>query len=1046
MRSNLSLKRSSHRALAKTLMCVAVLSACSWGHKTQSTGTPDNEPTIKSLAGRKVVVNEEDHVASSNAQAIEAYKNFLAIAPKAAQRAEAMRRIGDLEMDSADGVNTQGDPDFTAAIASYLDYLKAYPDASDNDRILYQLARGQEQSGDLTSALQTLRRLVNTYPHTAFTDEARFRIGELLFATGDYAHAEQSYAALLQSGQFGKFYYRALYMQGWCQFKQGQLEQALESFYGVLDLKLGDRQGEGGLDTIPGLSRADLELLEDTFRVSSLSLENLQGAETIPGYMTTPVRHAYEYRVYEQLGELYLKQERVKDAADTFTLFARQNPLHGKAPVLQARVIEIYAQNGFATLALQAKKEYVLHYGSDSAYRTANPFGWDKAQYLVKLHLGELARYYHASAQKTKSSEDYTEAIHWYRMYLASFPEDKDAAENNFLLAELLFEAKRYPEASTEYENTAYQFPDNPRSADAGYAALLAYAKQLETAEAAQKDDLQRATVASELKFAGKFGSDPRAAPVLANAAEKLINLKDYPQAASVAQKIIYMHPIAPEEQRRVAWTVLAYTTFEEGDYQSSEEALDQVLKLTAANAPNRNDLIERQAAAIYKQGEQARSAGDLSKAVNDFTRVGNVAPDSPIRATAQFDAAAALIALKEWDKAAALLEDFRKRYPKNPLNAEVGSKLAAVYLEKGQWQGAATELDTMAAKTADSKEASDMLWQAAELYDKAASAESRAAAAKDYEKYLALNKQNIPLALEARYRLALIAKQDNNPVREQSLMKDILVTEQNGGKDYGRTDRTRFLGATAALAMAEPVAESYRKVALVEPLKKNLKLKKTRMEDTLKAYSVATSYGVADVSTEATFKIASTYRDFGKALLASERPAKMSKAEREQYDVLLEEQAFPFEEKAIDIHEVNAQRSAAGIYDKWVKESFTALAELKPARYGKTERESLIPLPDQQIRQGIEFRKSGQFDKALASYQDAISRDAKNSVAMLDLGILYDLYMDDREHALEMYNAYLNLHPDGDAEVSKWIKEVKSRKPVAAPPQAADAQKKEPS
>jgi hypothetical protein len=80
-------------------------------------------------------------------------------------------------------------------------------------------------------------------------------------------------------------------------------------------------------------------------------------------------------------------------------------------------------------------------------------------------------------------------------------------------------------------------------------------------------------------------------------------------------------------------------------------------------------------------------------------------------------------------------------------------------------------------------------------------------------------------------------------------------------------------------------------------------------------------------------------YRDFGKALMASERPKRLNKIEREQYNVLLEEQAFPFEEKATEIHEVNAQRAATGIYDKWVKASFEALRELRPVRYGKTER-----------------------------------------------------------------------------------------------------------
>ena len=167
--------------------------------------------------------------------------------------------------------------------------------------------------------------------------------------------------------------------------------------------------------------------------------------------------------------------------------------------------------------------------------------------------------------------------------------------------------------------------------------------------------------------------------------------------------------------------------------------------------------------------------------------------------------------------------------------------------------------------------------------------------------------------------------------------MKDIFNADQNGGG--ARTDRTKYLGATAALALAEPVAEAYRRIALVEPLKKNLALKKAKMEETLKAYAVAADYGVADVTTASTFRIATVYRDFGKALMSSERPKKMSKVEREQYDVLLEEQAFPFEEKAAEYHEVNARRASAGIYDQWVKRSFDALRELRPVRYGKNER-----------------------------------------------------------------------------------------------------------
>jgi hypothetical protein len=124
-----------------------------------------------------------------------------------------------------------------------------------------------------------------------------------------------------------------------------------------------------------------------------------------------------------------------------------------------------------------------------------------------------------------------------------------------------------------------------------------------------------------------------------------------------------------------------------------------------------------------------------------------------------------------------------------------------------------------------------------------------------------------------------------------------------------------------------------------VEPLAKQLKLKKAKMEEVLKAYAVASDYGVADVMTAATYHIAALYQDFGKAMLASQRPKKLSKTELEQYNVMLEEQAFPFEEKSTELHEVNARRASQGIYDPWVKKSFAALRELRPVRYGKNER-----------------------------------------------------------------------------------------------------------
>ncbi len=926
------------RSRSLALLLLVGLCACA-GNRPQ--GTPDNEPTLKALAGREVIVAEDAGIKGNPAQAISAYSSFLDAAPKAEQRQEALRRLGDLEMDVADGNSVQsasGVPDYKAAIARYQNFLKTYPNDPGNDRVLYQLSRAQEQGGSLEVALQTLERLVRGYPNTPYRDEANFRRGELLFTTRNYVSAELAYATVLKGDSNNPYRERALYMQGWSMFKQGRLEEALHPFFGVLDIKLPGQDDALELESVASLSRADRELVEDTFRVTSLSLENLKGAETIPAYITSDARRVYEFRVYQQLGELYIKQDRVKDAADTFGTFARLHPLHAQAPLLQARVISIYEQAGFANLALEAKKGYVGRYGSTSEFRRANEAGWERAQPLVKTHVAELALYHHASAQKSKNTADYQEAVRWYREYIASFPNDPQTAQNNFLLAELLFEDSRFTQAALEYEKVAYQYPSHEKAADAGYAALLSYAAQEKRVAPAEAAALQLASVESALRFAAAFGKDPRAGTVLTNAAEKLFALREGERASAVASQVLALDPPAAAAQRRTAWTVLAHTAFERGAFAQAERAYGEVIALVPEKDAGRKELVERQAASIYKQGEQARAGGQASEAVGHFNRVATVAPQSAVRATAQFDAAAALIGLKDWEGAARTLEDFRQRYPNHPLQAEVSNKLAVAYLENGNWAKAAGEFERLATTSKDPKLARDALWQAAELFEKGADkGGSRAAATKAYERYLKQHPEPFEPALEARYRLAKLAKVDGNAPREFALMKEIYAADQRAGG--AGTNRTRYLGATAALAMAEPVLDAYRKVQLIEPLAKQLKLKKVKLEETLKAYAVAADYGVADVTTAATFYIAALYQDFGKALIGSQRPKKLSKAELEQYNVLLEEQAFPFEEKAIELHETNARRVTEGIYDKWVKSSFTALGELRPARYDKVER-----------------------------------------------------------------------------------------------------------
>jgi len=916
------------RPLLPGLLCAA-LAACA--------AHVDERNTLGSLEGRQLSVEPDAHIDGSRRKAIQAYRDYLNVAPRDSLRPEAMRRLGDMEIESADssGSVRLTQDGYRQAIGVYQNLLRSYPNNPGNDRVLYQLARAYDQLGDSGRALTTLGQLVTAYPGSRYINEAEFRRGELLFVARDYGAAEQAYARIVRQGEASPFYERSLYMRGWSLFKQGRYEDGLNSFFIVLDRKLIGRDHGEPLDKMAALTRADRELVEDTFRVVSISLASLQGANSIPAFFPGSGRHDYEFRVYQQLGDLYFKQERVKDAADTYNAFARRYPTHTQAPVLQQRVIEAYQQAGFTELALETKKEYVQRYGVKSDYRVANTAdAYARVEPFVRQHLEDLARYYHAAGQKSHAPPDYAEAGRWYRQFLESFPADAKAPALNYHYADLLFEQKRYGDAAEQYLYTAYHYPPHAKSADAGFAALQALSLQEKAVQGDEQLHARKRAIDAALRFADTFPADARRAKVLTNTAEQLYAQHDTARAIVVTQNLLGMKPPAAPELRRTAWTVLAHSEFERGSYDRAEAAYKEALALTDDKAPNRPALVERLAASVYKQGEQARAGGRQREAAGLFLRVAQVAPASTIRATADFDAAASLIAVKDWTGAAHILEAFRRNYPKHPLQAEVPTKLAVCYLESGQAARAAAEFEAIAGSGKDVRVSREALWQAAELYQKAGQTRNALVA---YERYVRQNPSPLEPAIEARARLADLCHKEGQEAKRMAWTRELVEAERQGGRE--RSDRTRALGAEGALVLAEPVYAAYRQVKLVEPLKKNLKIKKERMQKALDAYALASEYGVAEVATAAVYRTGEIYQDFSKAMLQSQRPRGLNADELEQYNVLLEEQAFPFEEKAIAIYEINAQRTRQDIYDQWVKRSFAALAKLRPVRYAKSEK-----------------------------------------------------------------------------------------------------------
>jgi len=904
--------------------------------------------TIESLEKKDVEIRTGKVIVGSTDLARDNYRAFLDLVSDDPElRAEAMRRLGDLELDATEAeqlaanIDTLNHASFNNAVQLYQQLLEAYPDYRRNDTVLYQLGRAYEMGGRNDDALVVLNELVEKFPDTELIDEVQFRRGEMLFLRKDYNGAELAYQDVIAYGDSSRFYEQSLYKLGWAQFKLAWHEDSLGSFFELLDRKIRGIKLQDGENRLEALSRPNQELVEDTFRVLSISFSYMEGAESIDEFLDQRGDPAYSYIIYMNLGDLYLEKERFVDAAEAYEAFVVNDPYHPKSPLLQVEVIEAYKLGGFPSLVLEGKKGFVDRYGMDGDFWVRNLRAENTGvEAHLKANLTDLAKYYHAEAQKEGKRSDYQEAARYYRKYLAYFPGEVDTANTNFLLAEILFESEQFEDATNEYERTAYAYPDHERSAEAGYAAILAYRAHEATLEQTQQAEAKAAWhqryLDSGLKFADTYPEHPESGAVLTTVAEDLFVQNEFDLAIAVGQAVVGKQPPVEPALARTAWTVIAHSQFDLANFAMAEGAYYQLRSFTPADDQEAvQEIKDRIASSIYKQGEQARDAGDLETAITHFRRLGKEVPDSSIRATAEYDAAAALINLAAWDRASGVLEQFRADYPDSEFADDITQKLAISYLESGRSVQAAQEFERIAVSESSTDDMRrEALWKAADLYETSGTTSSEQRVLEDI---IAYYPNPLAESIEARFRLLEISRSLGDDADVTARLEELIRVDATAGAQ--RSDRTKYLAAKASLELAEPVRRKFAVVKLNQPLAETMKLKRALMEDVIKVYTTAADYGVAEVTTAATFRLGEVYEQFSSDLMDSERPGNLDEAALGQYELLLEEQMFPFEEKAIDLYKANADRAPAGVYDEWVRKSFERLAGLMPARYAKVVR-----------------------------------------------------------------------------------------------------------
>lgn len=936
---NSSRLRPSFRLASASCLAVFLLGCASGSSK------PDQPPSIRTVLKEKAKSDKDsklpvitsEPIAPSPDKALENYRKLLALAPDVETKAEAQRRIADLnvQVDDLQGGSEDSVSMLDASIKLYQKLLKDRPGDPKNDRVLYQLARAQQNTGDTADAVNTLARLTKEYPDSPLAGDGHFRRADLLYRLDRYDEAEQEFATVMGYEVRTPFYEPAQYMMGWSQYRQNKFDAALDTFFAILERELPEPTPFEIEEALGGVARGKTDLARDSLRVVSLSFAALGGGVAANERFAKLGDPRFYPLVYNALGGMLLEKQRFNDAAEAYTAFTQRYPADELAPTFQARTIDAYASGGFKDLVIREKERYATTYDPDASY-WAGQQPTEDVMTALRGHLEDLARYNHVAAQEDKAGkrDSFIVASKWYRRIIELYPQDPQIAEINFLLGDALLDGGRTLEAAEEYTQTAYKYAPHPKSGEAALAAFQSYEKHAKDVPAPQRPEALRMAVDSGIKLADTFPQHSERLPVLTQASQDLYEMKALDEAVAVASRVLKSEKPAPELLRRNAWSVTGDAQFALNRYPEAEVAYGEELKLTPAQAPERVEVVEQLAASIYKQGEAARAAQDLRKAVEAFLRVGQVTPDSKIRANADYDAAASLLELKDWPAAAQVLESFRTRFSTHALAGDVDKKLAVAYESDNKPAQAAGVLERIGARTTESEDVRrEAAWQASKLYDKAGLTVD---SARSYQAYVTNFPRPIDRAMEARSQLMQIAKARGDVPLQTYWLREIVKADETAGS--ARSDATRTLAATSSLELGRLASGEAKRLSITLPIEKSLPQKKAAMEAAIATLNQAAGYGFAETTTAATFELGTLYQDFGKSILNSERPRNLKDLELEQYNLLIEEQAFPFEEKAIEAHETNLKRIPQGRYDAWIKNSAAALLQIAPGKYSKRE------------------------------------------------------------------------------------------------------------
>lgn len=870
---------------------------------------------------------------------------------------------------------------YSKSVEMYRKIVNQYPDYDLADGAVYLLAYCLSEQGDEEEAKKMYEHLIEKYSKSAYVPEAHVRLGEYYFFKSQYEKAIEEYNYVLDY-PVSAFYDKALYKLGWSNYLLSRYDEAINFFTQVIDFY---EEGRGQR----ALKGEDLKAESMTYMAICFAEKHPYGGgdtEAVEFFRKLGER-TWERDVLVRIGDVYLERASFSGARDAYVAALNRYPTDPDNPAVWMKVVECYEKEGDYDLAIAEREKFADKFGPGTSWWEANRGDADainSATEMVANALYAAATFHHELAQREQNSyqqkELYARAAKDYEKFLQYFPDHTNSYNARFQVAESYYFANDYQNAAKHYEEVIKD-EKGKYFQDSAYGLVISYDKLIEQkgglpgkGEALyipkQKSEMpheaQKLIWASNF-FVQHFPNDPKNPAIMSKAGEVYLRYGYLEEARKTFDELMIKYPAT--EDAKVAANRIIESYKAEGREDMVAVYGRKILELgTIAQTKEEKAKLESIIqGAVFLEARKLQETGDYSNAINKYLEAARKYPQQEHAPKALHNAAVlAENQLKDFYRANEIYLELIQRYP-NSENARVDLFHAAYNYERlAEFELASkTYLDYYRAYP-NTEQAQNALFNAAFLSEMLGQTSRSVELYKEYvDKYK--NQPDAPL-VEAK-RCKMLGKLQMYDAYSKCLDNYISVFRGRGeaiwaylelgnvAEKLGKSQdaEKRFAQAqaiynaskkqginmsveevrAAAEAMFKLADYKYRQYEAIKftlpqaRMKKQIEDKARLWKELSMTYEDIVKTGDIEWGVAALYKLGQINKHFAEALFNAPIPEGMTQEEIDAYKFVLEEQAFPIEDRAVKAFQACvAKATEKRIWNEWVELAYKALVD----------------------------------------------------------------------------------------------------------------------